>query len=70
MRHIEKLAIPADDVVELAPGGYHVMFMGLSDPFEVGDEVPLTLIFEKAGEIDIVFKVEERSGDDHGSHSE
>ena len=70
MRHIEKLAIPADDIVELAPGGYHVMFMGLSDPFEVGDEIPLTLIFEKAGEIDIVFKVEERSGDDHGSHSE
>ncbi len=70
MRHIEKLAIPADDIVELAPGGYHVMFMGLSDPFEMGDEIPLTLIFEKAGEIDIVLKVEERSGEDHGSHSE
>ncbi|MGR3314802.1 copper chaperone PCu(A)C [Roseovarius indicus] len=71
MRHIEKLDLPAGNVVELAPGGYHVMFMGLSDPFEVGEEIPLTLVFEKAGEIDIVLMVEERTGDDaHGTHSE
>ncbi|PJN92451.1 hypothetical protein CNY89_29595, partial [Amaricoccus sp. HAR-UPW-R2A-40] len=33
-----------------APGGAHVMFMGLDgDPFEVGEVIPATLVFEKAG---------------------
>ncbi|KZY47087.1 hypothetical protein A3731_30570, partial [Roseovarius sp. HI0049] len=63
MRHVEKIDLPAGDTVELAPGGFHVMFMGLSDPFEVGAEIPVTLVFEKAGEIEVMFHVEERSGD-------
>ncbi|MEQ8290990.1 MAG: copper chaperone PCu(A)C [Roseovarius sp.] len=65
MRHVEKLEIPAGETVELAPGGYHVMFMGLSDPFEAGTEIPVTLVFEKAGEVEVMFHVEERSGDGH-----
>ena len=54
MRHLgDGLEIPADSEVELAAGGHHVMLMGLADPLEYGDEFTITLIFEKAGRIDI-----------------
>lgn len=59
MFHIDSMAIPAGETVMLAPGGKHVMFMGLNgDPFEVGEKIPATLVFENAGEIEIVFNVE------------
>ncbi|WP_138935136.1 copper chaperone PCu(A)C [Roseovarius arcticus] len=74
MTHVERLVVPAGETIKLAPCGYHVMFMGLSDPFEGGTEVPATLAFEKAGDIDVVFNIEERGADtdhgdmDHSSH--
>ena len=70
MSHVEHIAIPAGETVELAPGGYHVMFMGLDgDPFETGETIPATLVFEKAGEVAVEFKVEERDAKaDHSSH--
>ena len=32
MQHVDKITVPADGIAELAPGGYHVMIMGLSSP--------------------------------------
>lgn len=69
MRQLEQgLIIPAGEAVTLEPGGYHVMYMGVTDNFEVGDEFPLTLVFEQAGEIEVTIKVEARMGEamDHG----
>lgn len=40
------------------PGGLHVMFMGLVKPFIEGEKLPLTVVFEKAGEIEIEFVVQ------------
>ena len=62
--------VPAGETVTLEPGGYHVMFVGLAgDPFEVGDAFPATLVFEKAGEIEVVFEVEKRNHtQDHSNH--
>jgi hypothetical protein len=67
MFHIDSLVIPAGETVTFAPGGKHVMFMGLDgDPFEEGETVPATLVFEKSGEIDIEFNVETMlDGHDH-----
>lgn len=45
------LPIPAAETVELKPGGYHLMFIGVTDPFVEGQSVPLTLTFEKSGEV-------------------
>ena len=61
MFHIEDgVAVPAGWTVTFEPGSKHVMFMGLNgDPFEIGEEIPATMNFEKAGELDIVFVVEE-----------
>ena len=59
MREIDGgLAIPPGATVTLAPGGYHVMLMGLKAPFKQGTSVPLTLVFEKAGKIDVEMSVE------------
>ncbi len=71
MQHLESgLVIPAGETVTLQPGGSHVMLMGLSAPFEVGDEIPITLVFEQAGEIEVMFNVEARAGAEEMDHSE
>lgn len=49
------LEIPAGGSVELKPGGYHVMFMGVTDGFAEGEKIPAVLVFEKAGEVEIEF---------------
>ena len=46
MRQIRGLDLPAGKAVELKPGGYHVMLMQLKGPLNVGDTVPITLVFE------------------------
>ena len=44
--------------VELKPGGYHVMFMDLTAPLKQGESVKGQLKFEKAGTVDVEFKIE------------
>ncbi len=62
------IALLPGETVTLMPGGMHIMFMGLGgDPFEVGEEIPATLMFENAGALEIKFNVEERKmGEDGG----
>lgn len=57
MRPVQALDVPAGGTVMLRPGGYHIMFMGLKAPFKMGHKFPLTLVFEKAGEIEVTVKV-------------
>ncbi|HEY4168857.1 MAG TPA: copper chaperone PCu(A)C [Reyranella sp.] len=54
MREIDgPLEIKPGETVTLAPGGMHLMMMGLKAPLKQGEKVPLTLVFEKAGKIDV-----------------
>jgi periplasmic copper chaperone A len=46
MRAVPQLELPAGQVVELKPGGYHVMLMDLKQPLKPGDTVLLTLTVE------------------------
>ncbi len=46
------IKIPANGTVTLAPGGYHLMFINLKQPFENGGKLPVTLTFEKAGSVE------------------
>jgi copper(I)-binding protein len=48
MRAVTGVDVPAGKGVSLRPGGYHVMLMELKNPIQVGDKVPLTLVFEGA----------------------
>jgi copper(I)-binding protein len=43
--------------VELAPGGYHVMFMDLKQRLKEGESFKATLQFEKAGAVEVTFRV-------------
>ena len=45
----------------LEPGGLHIMIMGLEQRPRAGDGIPVTLVFEKAGRLDVVFPVMARS---------
>ena len=60
MKHRMMVAVPALGELEFAPGGYHVMFMGLSDRWTGGDEIEASLQFKNAGTLDIKFTVTER----------
>lgn len=52
------LEIAPGATVTLAPGGFHLMLMGLKDPLKQGGTVPVTLVFEKAGSIDIELEIQ------------
>ena len=58
MRQVDAIELAAGKTVELKPGGYHVMFVGLKAPLKAGDKFPAKLKFEKAGEVDVTFNVE------------
>jgi hypothetical protein len=57
-RPVRLVELPVGATVELKPGGYHIMFMGLKAPFAKDASIPVTLVFEKAGSIDVEMKVE------------
>lgn len=48
MFQVDGIDVPAGRTVKLAPGGYHVMFMGLKQQMKPGERVPLKLTFELA----------------------
>jgi len=58
MRHIKAVEVSPGTPTILQPGGLHIMFMGLNRPFVEGETLPMTLVFEKAGEVDIEFIVQ------------
>ena len=62
MREIGAIDVPAGKTVELKPGGLHVMFIGIRMPLKNGDSFPLTLRFEKAGEVKVEMKVMTQAG--------
>lgn len=51
---------PAKSMVSFETGAYHIMLIGLDHKLAVGESYPLTLVFEKAGEVQVTVKVEER----------
>ena len=52
------LEVKAGETVELKPGSFHIMLMGLSRPLQKGQKIKGTLVFEKAGKVDIEYTVE------------
>jgi periplasmic copper chaperone A len=62
MREVKGYDIPAKGAFELKPGGAHLMFVNIRKPFNAGDKVPLTLRFERAGEVKIELRVEPLGG--------
>ena len=59
MQKIDRLEIPAGGKVELKPGSYHVMLIGLTRELQVGETIEITLTFEQAGEVKVSAEVRE-----------
>jgi copper(I)-binding protein len=59
MRALDKgVEIKPGETVELKPEGTHIMFEDLKAPLKAATRVPATLVFEKAGKIDVDYAVE------------
>ena len=69
MRALEHLDLAAGKLVELKPGGYHLMLMDLKQQIKAGDIVPLTLVVEgkdkKRDIINIKLKARSLNGADN-----
>ena len=58
MKHLEEgLELPAGSRVELAPGGYHIMLIGLTRPMVEGEGYVLILEFERAGKVELAVPI-------------
>jgi len=74
MRPLEKgIEIKPGQTIDLKPGGYHVMFVGLNKPFEIGQHIKAMLQFEKAGKVNVSLDVQgvgaqAPGGGDHSGH--
>ncbi|WP_424812341.1 copper chaperone PCu(A)C [Roseococcus sp. YIM B11640] len=58
MRPVEDIPVPPGGSVSLAPGGLHMMLMGLTQRLEAGQSVPVTLRFARAGEVTVQLQVQ------------
>lgn len=73
MRQLDSLDVPAYGMANLGPGGAHLMLFGLEEQLAEGDVLPITLVFESAGEIDVEVLVSSKMQQygqemDHGAH--
>lgn len=68
MRPVQDIPVGAGETVQLRPGAFHVMLIGLNAPLQQGTRVPLTLRFERAGEVQVELAVEAAGarGSGHG----
>ena len=58
MQAVDGVEVLPGKVVDLKPGGYHIMLMMLKDQIKAGAKVPLTLTFEDASKKQTIIKVE------------
>jgi copper(I)-binding protein len=57
MRPVPSIEVKAGSTSVLKPAGYHVMLMDLKQPLVEGQSFPLTLIFSKAGNVQVTAKI-------------
>lgn len=71
MRQIDRIDVAPDQMVKLAPGGLHIMLIGLTGDLTEGDEVALTLSFEggHTTELKVPVKKIDASAGGHGDHA-
>ncbi|TQV72561.1 copper chaperone PCu(A)C [Denitrobaculum tricleocarpae] len=58
MRKVEAIEVPAGGTAELKPGGDHIMLFKLDNALSEGETFPITLTFEKAGDVEVTVNVE------------
>lgn len=71
MQKVDAVDIPAGGEATFAPGGNHVMLIGLKRPLKDGEQFPLTLEFEKAGKVrvEVPVRADAQGGMQHHDHA-
>lgn len=71
MQRVETVAVPASGTVTFAPMAYHVMLLDLKDRSKLttGQTFPLTLHFEKSGDVTVQVMVQKQAPDDAPPHA-
>ena len=57
-----RVAVPGKGSVSFAPGGYHLMLIGLKRSLAAGDTIPGTLVFADGARAPVTFKVGDPPG--------
>ena len=65
MRPVKAIEVAPGEPAVLKPGGLHIMLMGLKAPLVQGQSFPLTLVFEKAGRVEIEIPIGEATAMEH-----
>ncbi|MCW8087118.1 copper chaperone PCu(A)C [Sabulicella glaciei] len=68
MRPVESVEVQPGTAVTLRPGGLHLMLYGLARPLSPGEQVPITLRFERAGEVPAQLHVQAAGARGPGGH--
>ena len=58
MRELSDIEIKPGQTIEFKPGGSHVMFVNLKHPLSKGEHISGTLVFERAGKVNVEYSVE------------
>jgi copper(I)-binding protein len=58
MRPVPAIDLPPGQAVTLQPGGLHLMLIQLTGPLRQGETVPVTLVLERGGEVEVQLAVE------------
>jgi len=59
MRQLRAFEVPGRERLTLSPGGAHLMLVDIVQPLKKGERFPLTLRFERAGELKVEVEVQE-----------
>ena len=65
MRPVKAIEVAPGEPAVLKPGGLHIMLLGLKAPLVKGQSFPLTLVFEKAGRVEIEVPIGEATAMEH-----
>ena len=68
MRRIFAFEVHPGELAVFAPGGNHVMLLGLKKKLVAGEKFPLTLVFEKAGKVTVSVAVSKAGAMEHGGY--
>lgn len=74
MRPQGAVEVGPGDIVDFGAAKLHIMFMGPQRQLKFNDKFPATLVFEKAGRVEVEFVVQQTPGDaqstDHSVHKQ
>lgn len=68
MRRVDHLQINPGEAVELRPGGYHIMLMGLKQPIATDSEIPVTILFDNGEQVTVMARTGHEVAGQHTAH--